>query len=111
MDSQTGISMHIWSECGVASRCCRTFGIPLAQGFYGVLPEVVVAPGQVVSKILPDVSERTGIPSDCVVCGGTTGQFFAGVEAPSSLTRNNRVFAWFAVIGISCGPAACPVTC
>ena len=44
------------------------------QDFAGFLPRRVVAPGQPVAKILPDVAQRTGLPPSCVVCGGTTGE-------------------------------------
>jgi sugar (pentulose or hexulose) kinase len=43
-----------------------------AQPYSELLPRVV-APGAPVARVTAAAAARTGLPTDCVVCGGTTG--------------------------------------
>mmetsp|Transcript_13837 Transcript_13837/g.35766 ORF Transcript_13837/g.35766 Transcript_13837/m.35766 type:complete len:501 (-) Transcript_13837:39-1541(-) len=52
-----------------------------SQEFAPLLPRRVVAPGQPVAKVQLEVAQRTGLPADCVVCGGTTDSIAAFIAA------------------------------
>lgn len=54
---------------------------PLPQEFSALLPSRVVAPGAAVAPITPTTAQRTGLPPDCLVCGGTTDSIAAFVAA------------------------------
>lgn len=47
-----------------------------SQSLRSQLPNVL-APGTVIGAITPEVSQRFGLPSDCVVCAGTTDSIAA----------------------------------
>jgi hypothetical protein len=52
-----------------------------AQPFASLLPLAIVAPGAPVEPITPEVARATGLPPDCLVCGGTTDSIAAFLAA------------------------------
>ncbi len=50
------------------------------QSFYPLLPEVF-APGTPIKEVTPEISDRFGFPSDCLVCTGTTDSIAAFIAS------------------------------
>jgi sugar (pentulose or hexulose) kinase len=51
------------------------------QEYASLLPMRVVSPGAPVAPITPAAAARAGLPSDAIVCGGTTDSIAAFVAA------------------------------
>ena len=51
------------------------------QDFASILPPVVCAPGTPLAPITADIAAKTGLPSECIVCAGTTDSIAAFLAA------------------------------
>eukprot|EP00775_Hariotina_reticulata_P007510 gene7510-7720_t len=52
-----------------------------SQEFAALLPSQVLAPSSVIAPVAAAVASRSGLPSDCLVCAGTTDSIAAFVAA------------------------------
>jgi len=85
------------------STTCPNILCPLpVQPFAHLLPRSVVAPGAPVAPITQEAAERSGLPTSCMVCGGTTDSIAAflaaGVTQPGEV--RTTVVAWLKPVAL-----------
>jgi len=53
---------------------------PYLQPYAGLLPPRVLEPGKPIATVTPEISKVTGLPKDCIVCAGTSGEWSPNLD-------------------------------